>query len=181
MSNNPVVVRRGFEVENEQPAHALAEIYLHPGQQYIATAPTLLKMILGSCAGVFLFDRQLAIGGATHFMLPRHGTGPATPRYGDVAVSDLVRRFSALGSDRKNLQARIFGGGSMLSALRNMPGSQMGHIGQRNVEIAIEILAGEAIRIVDRDVLGNLGRMVSMVSNTGEISVSLLRQADGNR
>ena len=69
----------------------------------------------------------------------------------------------------------------MLSALRNMPGSQMGHIGQRNVEIAIEILAGEAIRVVDRDVLGNLGRMVSMVSNTGEISVALLRQADGNR
>jgi chemotaxis receptor (MCP) glutamine deamidase CheD len=93
----------------------------------------------------------------------------------------LLGRFRALGSDRKNLVAKVFGGGSMLSALRNMPGNQIGHIGQRNVDIAIEMLAEAAIRIIEKDVLGKLGRMVSMVSSTGEINVEYLGQADGSR
>jgi chemotaxis protein CheD len=175
VAHAPVAVENGAFVDR------LPEIYLHPGQQYVATSPALLKMILGSCAGVFLFDPKNAVGGATHFMLPNHGSGPASPRYGDIAVSDLLGRFRALGSDRKNLVAKVFGGGSMLSALRNMPGNQIGHIGQRNVDIAIEMLAEAAIRIIEKDVLGKLGRMVSMVSSTGEINVEYLGQADGSR
>jgi len=141
----------------------------------------VLKMILGSCAGVFLFDPRLAIGGATHFMLPRHGGGHASARYGDVAIPDLLGRFRVLGSNFRNVEARVFGGGSMLSALRAMPGNQMGHIGQRNVEIAEEILDGASIRLVERDVFGSRGRMVTMLSSTGDIRLEFISQADGHR
>lgn len=70
---NHLGAARGRSVERRPLYSDLPQIYLHPGQQYIAASPTLLKMILGSCAGVFLFDSLLAIGGATHYMLPRHG------------------------------------------------------------------------------------------------------------
>jgi len=170
--------------DNATTRNGLPEIYLHPGQNYVATTPVILKMILGSCAGVFLFDSVFAIGGATHFMLPRHGAGPATPRYGDVAIADLLEKFRVLGSghDRHmNVQAKVFGGASMLSALRDLRTGRIGHIGQRNVETAIEILTQASIAVVEKSVLGDCGRKVSMISNTGEMTLELVRSADGKR
>ena len=164
--------------------NGLPEIYLHPGQNHVATTPVILKMILGSCAGVFLFDYVFAIGGATHFMLPRHGAGPASPRYGDVALADLLDKFRALGSGRDrhmNLQAKVFGGASMLSALRDLRTAHIGHVGQRNVEIAIEILTQASIAVVEKNVLGDCGRKVSMISNTGEMTMEFVSSANAKR
>jgi chemotaxis protein CheD len=158
----------------------MPEIFLHPGQQHVAASPALLKMILGSCAGVFLFDRALAIAGGTHYMLPHHGNSHPSTRYGDIAIPNLLETLRGLGSSRKNLEAKIFGGGSMLSALREMPGNQVGHIGQRNVEIAQEILAAASIPVTQRDIFGSRGRMVTMVSSTGEVNLEFISQSDGH-
>jgi chemotaxis protein CheD len=166
---------------NREARTNLAEVYLHPGQSHVAANPTVLKMILGSCAGVFLFDPILGIGGATHFMLPRHGDGQLSARYGDIAISELLSKVWGLGSNRKNVQAKVFGGANILAALQDKGGSHIGQIGRRNIEIAIEILEHESIAIVERDVFGNQVRKVSMVSNTGEIALEVVNNADGNR
>jgi len=137
-------------------------------------------MILGSCAGVFFFDSTLKIGGATHFMLPQHGAGQPSPRYGDVAIAGLLQTFLSWGSRRQDLHAKVFGGASMLQALQGGR-SQIGNIGKRNVEVAFELLGQESVPIVEKDVLGNRGRKVAAVSDTGEISLEFLSQADGNR
>lgn len=158
----------------------LLEVYLHPGQHHVAAKPTNLKMILGSCAGVFLFDSTLEIGGATHFMLPFHGEGSPSPRYGDVALAGLLEEFLAMGSCRRNMQAKIFGGASMLQALQDLS-ARIGQIGRRNVEIAFEILGRESITVVEKCVFGNRARTVSMVSNTGEIKIEFVSRADGNQ
>jgi chemotaxis protein CheD len=159
----------------------LPEVYLHPGQSHVAASPIMLKMILGSCAGVFLFDPTLGVGGATHFMLPHHGEGQSSARYGDVAVIELLDKVRGLGSNRKNAQAKIFGGASMLAALGDRSSSRVGQIGRRNIEIAIEILDRESIAIVEKSVFGNRGRKVSMISNTGEVALEFVSNADGNR
>jgi chemotaxis protein CheD len=158
----------------------LPEVYLHPGQSHIASSPITLKMILGSCAGVFLFDPILKIGGATHFMLPHHGEGQPSARYGDVALKQLLEGAWALGSSRKNIQAKIFGGASMLTALRDQASSNIGQIGRRNIETAFEVLERESVNIAEKSVFGNQGRKVSMVSNTGEITLEFVNNADGN-
>ena len=180
MVKNPLGTRGALAVDKKGFGDELPEIFLHAGQQHVAASPTILRMILGSCAGVFLFDALLAIGGGTHFMLPHYGGGHPSPRYGDVAIPNLLEKFRALGSDRKHLEAKIFGGASMLSALRQMPGNQMGHIGQRNVEVAREILTAAAVPIVERDVLGSRGRIVSMQSSTGEVTFEFISEADGH-
>jgi chemotaxis protein CheD len=158
----------------------LPEVYLHPGQSHVASTPSTLKMILGSCTGVFLFDPTLGIGGATHFMLPTHGQGPPSPRYGDIAIVELLGKVRALGSNRRNLQAKVFGGASVLQALQNIQGSHVGRIGQKNVEIAVEILRRQRVEIVEKNVFGNRGRKVSMVSHTGEVKLDFLSNADGH-
>jgi len=180
VAKNLLRAQVGFGMENKVSRSEVPEIFLHAGQHHVAASPTLLKMILGSCAGVFLFDPVLAMGGGTHYMLPHHGSGNPSARYGDIAIPNLLENFRALGSNRKNLEARVFGGGSMLSALREMPGKHRGPIGQRNVEIAKEILAAASIPVVDRDVLGSRGRMVTMVSSTGEVTLEFISQSDGH-
>lgn len=158
----------------------LPEVYLHPGQNHVASSPSTLTMILGSCAGVFLFDPTLGAGGATHFMMPSHGEGPPSPRYGDIAVVELLEKFRALGSHSHNIQARVFGGASVLQALQNIQGSRIGQIGRKNVEIAIEILRRQCIEIVEKNVFGDRGRKVSMVSHTGEVKLEFVSHADGH-
>jgi len=159
----------------------LPEVYLHPGQSHVANHPAMLKMILGSCAGVFLFDRALGIGGASHFMLPTRGEAPPSPRYGDVAIAELLERFRGLGSKRRDIQGRIFGGACMVQALENLGGSRIGQIGRRNIEIALEILERESIAILEKNVFGNQARKVSMDSTTGEVTLEFVSNTDGNR
>jgi chemotaxis protein CheD len=188
VSENPLIARitavgkpplSGFKGVPETEPATLPQVYLHPGQAHVASGPANLKMILGSCAGVFLFDPLLRIGGATHFMLPLHGEGQPSPRYGDVAIAELLGRFRALGSQHRNIQARIFGGACVLQALQNIQGS-IGHIGQKNVAIAIDILGREGVEIIDKNVFGNRGRKVSMISHTGEIKLGFVGNADGH-
>jgi chemotaxis protein CheD len=158
---------------------ALPEVFLHPGQNHVAPNPAILKMILGSCAGVFLFDSKLWIGGATHFMLPCSGEGPASSRYGDVALAELLESFRTFGCNHRNIEARIFGGACMVQAFEKL-GSRIGQIGRRNIEIACKILERESIAIVEKDVFGNQARKVSMISNTGETALEFVRNARGN-
>jgi chemotaxis protein CheD len=169
----------GFAGNRETAPTKLPEVYLHPGQNHVATNPAILKMILGSCAGVFFFDAVLAIGAATHFMLPRHGAGVPSPRYGDVAIAELLAKLRALGS--RHIEAKVFGGASMLSALRGLPGNGFGQIGQKNVEISLELLAQEGIPITDKNVFGDRGRKVAMASHTGEITLDFVKAAHGDR
>src|SRR5579864_1328459 len=103
----------------------LPEVYLHPGQNHVTGDASVIKMILGSCAGVFLFDTKLAVGGAAHFMLPSQPQGPPSARYGDVAIAELLESFRLFGSRRSDIQARIFGGAGMLQALEGLNGSRI--------------------------------------------------------
>ena len=159
---------------------SLPEVYLHPGHNHVAANPAVIKMILGSCAGVFLFDPTLGIGGASHFMLPCRGEGPPSPRYGDVALAELLENFRMHGCNSRNIQARVFGGASMVPALENLSGSRIGQIGRRNIEITFEILERESIAIIEKSVFGTQARKVSMVSNTGETVLESVSNAYGN-
>ena len=153
------------------------EIYLHPGQTYISAEPVQISMILGSCAGVCLYDRRRAIGGATHYMLPQWA-GPGTPstRYGDVALDVLLKQFQEHGSGPKDLEAKIFGGACMFEVFRAENGSD-DHIGSRNVNMALQTFSRLGIVIAARDTGGENGRKIKMQSDTGSVAVSVIRNS----
>jgi chemotaxis protein CheD len=153
------------------------EIYLHPGQMYVSSEPVQISMILGSCAGVCLYDRRRAIGGATHYMLPQWA-GPGTPstRYGDVALDVLLKQFQEHGSGPKDLEAKIFGGACMFEVFRAENGSD-DHIGSRNVNMALQTFSRLGIVIAARDTGGENGRKIKMQSDTGSVAVSVIRNS----
>jgi chemotaxis protein CheD len=153
------------------------QIYLHPGQTHVSREPVQISMILGSCAGVCLYDRRLAIGGATHYMLPQwDGSGTASTRYGDVAIDVLFKQFQAHGSNASDLEATIFGGACMFEVFRSEDGSG-DHIGLRNVNMAFQSVSRLGIAIAARDTGGINGRKIKMQSDTGSVNVALIRNS----
>lgn len=158
-------------------ASTYTELYLHPGQTYISTDPVQISMILGSCAGVCLYDRRQAIGGATHYMLPQwEGPGSPSTRYGDVALDLLLKQFQIHGSKPNDLEAKVFGGACMFQAFRAEDGSG-DHIGSRNIDMALQTFLRFGIAIAARDTGGENGRKIKMQSDTGSVAVSVIRNS----
>jgi chemotaxis protein CheD len=163
----------GTRTANREPQQpALKEIYLHPGQTAVSREPACISMVLGSCVGVCLFDPELSVGGATHYMLAKwSGMGQPSSRYGDIAIKTLIEQLRGLGSKTSDLRAMVFGGARMFEAFRREDGE---YIGIRNANIAMELLDGYAIAIVTKNVGGNRGRKLKMQTDTGAIVVTLI-------
>lgn len=140
------------------------QFYLHPGQIFASRECHVVTTILGSCVSVCLWDPSAKIGGINHFLLPTHpGDGPASPRYGDLAIPELIEQLVAFGCQRRNLLSKIFGGACVLEAFQVRPG----HLGQRNVQVAEQFLAAASIPLTGHDVGGQRGRKLIFQTDDG--------------
>ena len=143
--------------------------YLFPAEIFVSSEPTMVSTVLGSCVAVCLWDSRFAIGGMNHYLLPLwNGDGLATPKYGNIAISQLVEKVVAKGAARKGLQAKVFGGAAMWD---NPEG--LFAVGLRNIELAQEQLKALQIPIVASDLGGTQSRKIFF--NTGDGSVLLRR------
>jgi chemotaxis protein CheD len=144
-----------------EPAEPALRLYLAPGRLFASGEDVAVTTILGSCVAVCLWDAEVRVGGMNHFLLP--DGAPESPRFGRYAVPLLVRSLLELGARRSRLRAKLFGGACVLEAFRR----EGGHLGTRNVEMARERLRTEAIRVVEEDVGGELGRKLVFAVRTG--------------
>lgn len=150
----------------------IGNYYLHPGNLFAHSEPHIVSTILGSCVAVCLFDPVLKIGGINHYLLPFwNKEGLPTPKYGNVAIQRLVEKMIALGSNKKHLEAKIFGGASQFENSN----SAMLNVGQRNIQIAIDLLNKENIRILGKDVGNTQGRRVLYMTNMGKVKVRMIQ------
>jgi chemotaxis protein CheD len=157
-----------IEAAGLMPAPVRERKYVQPGQIHVSAKPTAITTILGSCVAVCLWDEQRQIGGLNHFMLPfTVGTAMASPRFGNVAMEMLLNEMKAAGGRQPLLRARVFGGSCMFEAMRSSA-----HLGQKNVDLAMEILTRLRIEVVQVDVGGNRGRKI--IFNTDEGSACLI-------
>jgi len=137
--------------------------YLFPGQVAVTRTPTAITTILGSCVAVTLWDAQRGIGGMNHFMLPLFaGSSARSTRFGNVAMEELVTQMSDAGSTLGFLRARVFGGSCMFPAMQSAT-----HLGNQNVEVALEFLGRRGVEIVQVDVGGDRGRKLVFHTDEG--------------
>ncbi|HOP04208.1 MAG TPA: chemotaxis protein CheD [Tenuifilaceae bacterium] len=147
--------------------------FLYPAALFASKLPHRVSTILGSCVAVCLFDPVLKIGGINHFMLPFwNGQGLASPKYGNIAIERLLEKMLTLGSQKKNLTAKVFGGGEVIET--NI--SQF-HIGERNIQIAIEMLDELRIPVVAKSLGGKLGRKIEYNTGTGEVKQKYIERS----
>ena len=139
--------------------------YLYHSAIFVSRQPTLVTTILGSCVAVCIFDKRLEFGGINHYMLPLwNGTGLPSPKYGNVAIPKLIEKMVSLGSREEDLIAKVVGGGEVL-----VTNNDMFHIGDRNIQIAHEILSEKNIKIAGESVGGTRGRKILYDTATGTI------------
>lgn len=148
--------------------------FLHAGQIHVAATPQKIILILGSCAGVCIWDQLNGVGGAAHYLLPSwDGRGMASPRYGTVAIEKLLEQLVDAGAKREQLQAKVFGGGCLFDSMRGSQ-ARKESLGERNVDAAIAMLAKARIPVVSAEVGKDRGQRVVFHSATGESRVAAL-------
>jgi chemotaxis protein CheD len=146
-------------------------VYLLPGRIFVSPEPCTLRMVLGSCVAVCLWDPLRVVGGANHFLLPYPGgNGQDSPRFGNVATQRLIEKMLAFGCTKPSLVAKLFGGSCVLEAFQN----KETHLGTKNVSVARKLLEAEGIPVVAEDVGGQRGRKVIFRTDDGSAWVRRL-------
>lgn len=143
----------------------IATHFLYPAAIFASKKQHLVTTVLGSCVGVCLFDTKLKVGGINHYMLPLwNGKGLASPKFGNIAIEKLYDKMLSFGCNEKDIIAKVFGGGEVLE-------TNIKHfkIGERNIEIARQVLKELDVRIVASSVGGKLGRKIIYDTGTGNV------------
>lgn len=139
--------------------------FLHPCTLFVHAQEHVVTTLLGSCVTVTLHEPQLRLGGMNHFMLPLwNGVGLPTPRFGNIAMEKLIERMVALGARPERLVARIYGGASILLEA----GGSFG-VGERNIQVARELLSRHRIFIQAAEVGGSTGLRLRFNTASGEV------------
>ncbi len=146
---------------------------ISPAEFYVTRdRNAVLETYLGSCVGVTLYDPVAKVGGLAHIVLPdgdekRKAVSPG--KYATSALPLLTEKTLELGASKKRLVARMAGGASIYRDL-NL------NIGQRNAQKARELLIQEGIPILEEDIGGNFGRVLSLKIEDGEIRLRQIGQ-----
>jgi chemotaxis protein CheD len=145
-------------------------IKLLPADYRVTDRAVALVTLLGSCVAACIYDPMLGVGGMNHFMLPGGGNDGCS-RYGAHAMELLINDLLKRGARRARLQAKVFGGGNVLSGFYSDP------IGTRNATFVLEYLAAERIALLAQ-VLGDIHpRKVCFFPQTGRTLVKRLPSA----
>lgn len=126
---------------------------------------------LGSCVGIALRDPVTKVGGLAHIMLPDSTAirqNSNIPKFADTGIEELVRQMVAAGANRSKLVAKIAGGAQMFAFQSK---SDLGRVGDRNVEAVKKKLQEMKIPILAEDTGKSHGRTVIFYPETGDFVI----------
>ena len=150
-----------------------------PGEYYVTARDMLLVTVLGSCVAACIRDPKTGIGGMNHFMLPEGGGDlrdvlSSSARYGGYAMEVLLNQLVKLGASRARLEAKVFGGASVLRGFTTV------RVGEMNSEFVLDYLRTERIRVVAEDLKGLYPRKVYFFPGSGRVMVRKLKSVHNN-
>ena len=127
----------------------VVEVFLQPGELYFGDRYTRLRTLLGSCVSIVLWHREALLG---HVPLPAAqllppGRAP-DGRYADSALHQLLQEIRDSGTRAADYRISLFGGGNMLGSRERR------HIGQKNIEAGLALLAAHRLTCHARHVGG---------------------------
>lgn len=138
---------------------------IYSEQLYVASTPTEISTVLGSCVAVCLYCTKTQIAGMNHYLMPLwNGNGLKSLKYGNISTERLIDQMLTMGADLRQIEAKVFGGGVI-----NI--SDIHSVGPRNIQVAFDILKVYKIPVIASDVGGNKGRRVIFSNADGSAYV----------
>lgn len=139
--------------------------YLFQSNLFVSKKPFHIETILGSCVAVCLYDHRNKYGGMNHFMVPLwNGVGLASPKYGNIAVDSLIENMIAIGSQKKDIIAKLFGGANQFDYKNDVLA-----VGERNIQIAKSMLESHRISVMSESLGGIQGRKIIFDTASGQV------------
>jgi chemotaxis protein CheD len=169
-------IKRYWDKQHRMPAAKIL-----PGEYYVTIHNEIITTVLGSCVSACIRDRLFGVGGMNHFMLPvsDHGNwggaediNSTATRYGNYAMEHMINDILKHGGHRKNLEVKIFGGGSIINNSSN--------IGNKNIEFVRSYLKTEGLPLVGEDVGDIYPRKIIYYPATGRVRVKKLKHMHNN-
>ncbi|MGB3817884.1 chemoreceptor glutamine deamidase CheD [Achromobacter pulmonis] len=139
-----------------------------PNEYYVTDEDIMISTVLGSCVAACIHDPVNGVGGMNHFMLPEgdmQSPASATMRYGAFAMEVLINELLKAGAVRDRLEAKVFGGGAVLSAMQQM------NIGERNGQFVLNYLRTEGIPVKAQDLGDVHARRINYFPRHGRVMV----------
>jgi chemotaxis protein CheD len=140
-------------------------IIIQPGEFFATAEAVTISTLLGSCVAACLYDPVNRIIGMNHFLLSNRRYSRDLPihvseagRYGIQAMELVINEMLKLGAQRRFLNAKVFGGGSIMRTAEEV--GNFACVGQVNCRFIREFLANEKIPLVAEDLGGDEGRVV---------------------
>ena len=132
-----------------------------------------MSLGLGSCIGLALLDRRLAVAGFAHVVLPARRARRRTRKwkFADQAVPELISPMVKLGARRPMLEAVLVGGASMFAVSKSSL-----EVGQRNDAAVRDLLRAERINVIATETGGSRGRTIRVYVGPHKVTV---REAGG--
>ncbi|MDH5599327.1 MAG: chemotaxis protein CheD [Cyclobacteriaceae bacterium] len=147
----------------------ISKHFLYPSNLFVSKERHYVTTILGSCVAICLYNKKYQFGGINHYMLPLwNGEGLASPRYGNIANDKLYEKMKGLGSLKEHLVAKVFGGANQIQSTSQ--------IGQKNIQIAMDMMSDLGIPVVAQSVGGTIGRKIIFDTYTGGVKMKYVKK-----
>lgn len=152
---------------------------LNIGELIVTGEEVVISTTLGSCVSVCLYSPSKKIVGMIHYALPYfldNSEEEDELRYGDRAIPLLIEEMVKMTKEPAPfLKAKVVGGANCF--IRDSKGG-LDDIGERNIQIAKEVLKKFRIEIVGEHTGGELGRKVLFHKDQGRLQVASLTKLD---
>jgi chemotaxis protein CheD len=145
------------------------DILLQPGEYFVAQGSCRIRTLLGSCVAITLWCPDKLIGAMSHFLLATRGRRPVIEldgRYGEEAMSLMLRELARVDVKPMQCQAKLFGGGEMFPRPRAAHSTS---VGEKNGECARRLLHARGIRIVSENLFGEGHRQIIFDVASGHV------------
>ncbi len=152
----------------------MEEIKVDIGSYKIGKKCLLISYGLGSCIGVFLYDKNKQIGALGHILLPGRCEDNLLiqqRKYCDNLIEMMIDDLLTNGINKRSLKAKIAGGAKMFQFLSIIDKQ---YIGDKNVESVRKKLQQEKIPIIAEDVGNDYGRTVIANTETGILTIKTI-------
>jgi chemotaxis protein CheD len=144
--------------------------FLQPGEILFSEQAMIVTTVLGSCVSIILQSKDRRFWSINHATLPSKNKlrdpVPSAGLYVDSGLERMLANFLQQGYLAQSIEARLFGGGDVISRDTSLSSSHV-TIGQQNNQMALQQIEQSGLTLISRDAGGPTGRKLVFYSGSG--------------